>query len=100
MFVGHLGAGLIAKAVEPRLRLSTTFAAAMLLDLVLWIFVLTGIEAATTPADYASHHYLLFNFPYSHSLVAAVVWSVAAALAWAAFNRAGDIRQQPFSRAA
>lgn len=72
----------------------------MLLDLVLWIFVLTGIEAATTPSDYTSHHYLLFNFPYSHSLVAAILWSVAGAVAWAVVNRAGDVRQQLFSRAA
>lgn len=83
MFVGHLGAGLAAKAVERRVNLGILFGAAMLLDIALWAFVLLGWEHAIIPADFAQRHYLLFDFPLSHSLLAALIWSAAAALFWA-----------------
>jgi hypothetical protein len=97
MLVGHLGVGLAAKAVQPKVGLGTLFAAAMLLDIVLWILVLTGVEAATVPADYNAHHYLYFNFPYSHSLLAAILWSAVAGVAWAAFRGDGDWSARIFS---
>jgi hypothetical protein len=87
MLVGHLGVGLAAKAAEPKLNAGVLFAAAMLLDIVLWIFVMTGVEAATVPANYEAHHYLYFTFPYSHSLLAAILWSIVAAIAWATIAR-------------
>jgi membrane-bound metal-dependent hydrolase YbcI (DUF457 family) len=99
MLVGHLGVGLAAKAVQPKIGLGTLFAAAMLLDIVLWILVLAGVEAATVPPDYATHHYLYFNFPYSHSLLAAILWSAVAALAWA-FRGDGEWSARIFSAAA
>ena len=86
MLVGHLGAGLVAKSVEPKIGLGTLFAAAMLLDIVLWILVLAGVEQARVPSDFASRHYLVFVFPYSHSLAGAVVLSIAAAAVWAFAN--------------
>jgi len=93
MLVGHLGAGLAAKAVEPRLNLGTLFAAALFLDIIFWSLLLAGIEAAHVPADFASRHYLTFTFPYSHSLVGAVLLSLLFALAWAAWrarDKAGE----------
>lgn len=96
MLVGHLGAGLAAKAAAPKLSLGTLFAAAMLLDLVLWVLVMIGAEAATLPADYSAHRYLLFNFPYSHSLLAALLWSIVAAVGWSAIQR-GEMSKYLFS---
>jgi hypothetical protein len=78
MFVGHLGAGLAAKRVAPRLSLGALFLAAMLLDALLWIFVLIGLEAFHVPADFGTVHYLTFTFPYSHGLLASVGWSLGA----------------------
>jgi hypothetical protein len=34
------------------------------------------LEHATVPADYASKHFLLFDFPYSHGLLALLIWSL------------------------
>ncbi len=82
MLVGHLGAGLAAKAAAPRVGLGTLVAAAFLLDIVLWLFVILHIEGATVPGDFATRHMLAFSFPYSHSLVGALVWSAAAAFIW------------------
>ncbi|HXC54611.1 MAG TPA: hypothetical protein VNU97_04905 [Rhizomicrobium sp.] len=82
MLVGHLGAGLAAKAVAPRVGLGTLMAAALLLDIVLWLFVILHIEGATVPGDFATRHMLAFSFPWSHSLVGAIFWSAAAAFVW------------------
>jgi hypothetical protein len=82
MFVGHLGAGLAAKAADERINLGLLFAAAMLLDAALWAFALAGWERFEVPPDFARRHYLLFDFPLSHSLVAALLWALAAALLW------------------
>ena len=81
MFIGHLGVGLALKKAEPRLSLGWLFLAVMLPDVVLWLFVLAGVESVRIPADYATRHYLAFVFPYSHGLVAVIGWSVLAYLA-------------------
>ena len=82
MLVGHLGAGLAAKAVAPRIGLGTLVAVAFLLDIVLWLFVILHLEGATVPGDFATRHMLAFSFPWSHSLLGAVFWSLAAAFLW------------------
>ncbi len=82
MLVGHLGAGLAAKAVAPRIGLGTLIACAVLLDIVLWLFVILHVEGATVPGDFATRHALAFNFPWSHSLAGALLWSIAAAFVW------------------
>jgi hypothetical protein len=87
MFVGHLGAGLVAKAANRRINLGVLFGAAMLLDAVLWLAVLAGVERMNIPADYAARHYLTFWFPYSHSLLGAALWGGVAGLIWRAFAR-------------
>ena len=81
MFAGHVGVAVALGRVERRLNLGAIVLAALLLDVVLWLLVLAGVEHATIPADYAQRHYLLFDFPYSHGLVAAFAWSLLTALA-------------------
>ena len=81
MFVGHYGPSLAAKALKKSIPLWVLFLAAQLVDVFWAIFVLLGIEkvriapgiTATSPLD-------LYYMPYTHSLVAALVWSVAAAV--------------------
>src|SRR6266481_6610528 len=82
MLVGHLGAGLAAKAVAPRVGLGTLVASALLLDIVLWLFVILHFEGATVPGDFATRHMLAFSFPWSHSLLGALFWSAGAAFVW------------------
>jgi hypothetical protein len=81
MFIGHYAAALAAKRAAPEAPLGVLAAAAVGLDLVWPVLVLAGVETvrvapgitAVTPLDFAS-------YPYSHSLVSAAGWSVAAAL--------------------
>jgi hypothetical protein len=89
MFVGHLGAGLAAKRLAPRLNLGVLFLAAMWLDALLWIFVLLGFEEVHVPASFGETHYLTFTFPYSHGMAASLGWSAAALVAVRAWGWSG-----------
>ncbi len=78
MLAGHLAAGLALARADRRLNAGTVVTAALLLDLLLWAFVLLGWESVSIPPDYEDTHVVSFVFPYTHSLVAALAWSLAA----------------------
>jgi hypothetical protein len=79
MFIGHYAVALGAKRVAPRLSLGTLFLASQLVDLLWPLFLLIGIEhvridpgnTAVTPLDF-------YDYPYTHSLIGAIAWSVLA----------------------
>jgi hypothetical protein len=83
MFVGHYGVSFAAKRVAPTVPLWVLFIAVQLLD-VLWApFVLLGIEKVRiVPGITASNPFDLYYMPYTHSLLAAVLWSGAALLVY------------------
>lgn len=76
MFIGHLGAGLALKKFDQKTNLAYYFVSVMLLDLLLWIFILLGVERVIIPPDFYNLHYLRFFFPYSHSLLGTIAWSI------------------------
>jgi hypothetical protein len=78
MFAGHVGAALAIGRAERRINVGVLVFAALLLDFVLWLFILLGWESATIPVDYVSTHQVAFVFPYSHGLLAAIAWSALA----------------------
>lgn len=80
MWAGHLGAALALKRADRELDLGWLFLGAQLQDVILWVLVLAGVEHVTIPADYATRHYLHFDFPYSHSLPASVVLALLTAM--------------------
>ena len=63
MFVGHLGVGLALSSRARRFRLGTLLGAGMLLDVLLGVFVLAGMEQVIVPPEYAKEHTLEFVFP-------------------------------------
>ena len=75
MFVGHFALGFAAKRATPKLSLALLFLACQLADILWPVFVAAGIETvrivpgttAFTPLDFVS-------YPYSHSLVALLLW--------------------------
>ena len=77
MFIGHDAVGLVSKRLAPRTSLGWLIAAPMLLDLLWPIFLLTGVERVRiqrgvmkmSPFDFVS-------YPWSHSLVMAIVWGL------------------------
>ena len=78
MFLGHVAVGLAASAKEPRLRLGTAVLAAQWADTVWPLFVLAGLERVTiAPGDTVVTPLRFDHYPWSHSLVALAVWSIA-----------------------
>jgi len=77
VFIGHFGVGFASKRAAPQASLGVVMAAPLLLDLLWPIALLLGLErvridpgnTVVTPLDFE-------YYPYTHSLVMAVVWSV------------------------
>lgn len=90
MFIGHYGAALAAKRWAPRLSLGWLFVAVQLLDVLFSLLVMVGVEVIRiVPGFTASNGYDLVRMPYTHSLVGALGWSVAAGIVarWALGRR-------------
>lgn len=86
MFVGHYGVSFFSKKAQASIPLWVLFLAVQLLD-VLWApLVLLGVERVRiVPGFTATNPLDLYYMPYTHSLVAALVWSAAAGAAYHAF---------------
>ncbi|MFZ9054114.1 MAG: hypothetical protein ACO22K_13965 [Woeseiaceae bacterium] len=79
MFVGHYAASLALKKFEKRASLGILFLGVQLVDIVFFPFVLLGIERINIIENYtASTHFQLEYMPYTHSLLASLLWAVAA----------------------
>jgi hypothetical protein len=83
VFVGHYGVSFAARARGFAIPLWVLFIAVQLLDVVWAPLVLLGVEKVRiVPGITASNALDLYYMPYTHSLVAAILWSVAAAVAY------------------
>ena len=77
VFIGHYAVAFGAKRVAPSVSLGTLVLAAQLPDLISPVFLLLGLEhlrivpgiTAVTPLDF-------YDYPWSHSLLAVLLWSV------------------------
>lgn len=79
MFVGHYAPSLVIKAIQPAIPLWLLFIAAQLVDIAWAVLVLLGIEKfRIVPGITAANPLDLYYMPYTHSLVAAVLWAAAA----------------------
>jgi FtsH-binding integral membrane protein len=76
MFIGHYGAGLSFKKAAPPISLGLFFLAVQFLDLLWPTFLLLHIEHVQITSDKSQPIPLIFtDYPYSHSLLMALVWS-------------------------
>ena len=90
MFIGHFAIAFGAKKYAPRVSLGMLFLACQLADLVWPSLVLLGIEkfkiepgnTALTPLNFT-------HYPYSHSLLALLLWSVLLAGLYTLLHRSG-----------
>jgi hypothetical protein len=77
MLVGHVAVGMLAKHAEPRVSLGTYVLAALLADLLVFAFLLVGVEHVTFGSERgAANYFHPVNIAYSHSLVMGIVWGL------------------------
>lgn len=90
MFIGHFALGFGAKRFAPQISLGILFLACQLADLIWPNLVLLGIETLSikpgitvmTPLDFSS-------YPYSHSLLALLLWGFIFASLFMLLSRSG-----------
>lgn len=80
MFVGHYAAALAAKAYEPKAPLWSLAAACQLVDIGWSAFIIAGVEHADVDPALPGSTLILHDMPWTHSLPAALAWSVGAGL--------------------
>lgn len=81
MFVGHYGPSFAIKTLRPAIPLWLLFIAVQLVDVAWAVLILFGVEKVRiVPGITASNPLDLYYMPYTHSLVASILWSIAAAV--------------------
>ena len=88
MFLGHHAVAFAAKRVAPRTSLGMLMGAALLLDLVWPVLVLTGVESfRVEPGNTAFTPLAFDSYPFSHSLLTSLGIAVLLAIAYWSFAR-------------
>jgi hypothetical protein len=77
MFVGHFGVGLAAKRTAPRVSIGTFFLAVQWADLLWPMLLFAGAEhVRIVPGLMTLCALDFYDYPWSHSLAALVVWGI------------------------
>lgn len=76
MNIGHYGVSLALKKADNNISLGLLFIAAQFIDILWAVLVLLGIERAEiVPGITAANPIDYVYYPFSHSLVASLVWA-------------------------
>ena len=90
MFIGHFALAFGAKKLAPQVSLGILFLACQLADIIWPNLVLLGMESLEVQPGITVMTPLNFvHYPYSHSLVALVLWSAIFAALYALLRRSG-----------
>jgi membrane-bound metal-dependent hydrolase YbcI (DUF457 family) len=93
MFVGHYGVSFAAKRIDDSIPLWVLFLAVQLLDVIWAPLILLGVEKVRiVPGFTATNPLDLYYMPYTHSLVAALLWAGAAAATYGLLARPSGFR--------
>ncbi len=77
MFIGHYAAAFSLKSVEKKASLGMLFIAVQFVDYLFFILVPLGVEKFRLVENYtAINHFDLYFYPYTHGLLASVIWAV------------------------
>lgn len=80
MFTGHFAAAIAAKAIAPRAPLWVYVGASQFVDIIWSGLIIAGIEKVDFDETLAGSPLDLYFMPYTHSLPAAIAWSLLATL--------------------
>jgi membrane-bound metal-dependent hydrolase YbcI (DUF457 family) len=88
MFLAHFGVGFGAKAAAPNVSLGSLFLAAQFIDLIWPTLLLFGVERVNIITDGTRSPPLEFvYYPFSHSLLAVMVWAALVAASYFVVRR-------------
>src|SRR5512140_3698583 len=88
MFIAHFGVAMAARRVAPRPSLGTLVLAAMLIDGIWPVFLLTGWERVEiVPGLMAASPLNFVSCPYTHSLAFCALWAALFAGGYYALRR-------------
>ncbi len=74
MFVGHYAVAFALKGKEPKASLGMLFIAVQFVDILFFPFALMGIEHLEFVEGYTQVNDFKMEFPFTHGLVASVIW--------------------------
>jgi len=88
MFIGHFAVALGSKKIAPTLSLGTLVLSAQLVDLLWPLFLLLDIEhARIDPGNTAMTPLDFYDYPFTHSLIGAMGWSLVMGIGYFVFRR-------------
>src|SRR4051812_3678290 len=88
MFIGHFAVGFASKKLAPRASLGVLMLAPLFLDALWPVFLALGLESVRIdPGNTAFTPLDLHDYPYTHSLVGALFWSLLLAGGYLAVRR-------------
>ena len=88
MFIGHYALAPIAAATG-QVKLWQAFVAVQFVDFIWAGFILTGVESARiVPGFTQASPFDLYHMPFTHSLLAAAIWALVAAIIFKAVTKA------------
>jgi hypothetical protein len=83
MFIGHYAPAFLGKQVAKSVPLWVLFAAVQLVDIAWGGFIAAGIEHVRFVEGFTATNNLdLYDMPWTHSLLMALLWSLGAGLVW------------------
>jgi membrane-bound metal-dependent hydrolase YbcI (DUF457 family) len=78
LFIGHFGAGFAGKKLAPEVSLGTLFLSVQFADGLWPLLLLLGVEhVRITPGIMKLSPFDFYDYPFSHSLPALVLWGIA-----------------------
>ena len=90
MFVGHLGVGLAAKKIVPRVSLGTLLMSVQFADLLWPLFLILGLEhVRIAPGLMKASPLDFYDYPISHSLLALAGWAAVFSAVFFVFRHDG-----------
>ena len=88
MFIGHYAVGFAGKSIDKRPSLGTMFLAVQWLDLLWPMLVLAGVEKfSIEPGNTVLTPLNFISYPWSHSMLMAMVWGLLFALVYYANSK-------------
>jgi hypothetical protein len=75
MLVGHFAAAMVGKRIEPGISLGTLVFAALLADLLCFVFLIAGLEHFDAVPGVRLNRFIGHDIAYSHSLLMGAVWA-------------------------